>query len=335
MKFIKFVAWCTLALVLGVGAIAAVNWPSRTVWPQFPATKDGAPSVVVQREPDFSWRTGDSIPLTIFIKQAPHTRVDVYSLAAVGDFEKGQMRVFARETRDGTTYIRLDVTMQSMAVKPKLVFLGNMSYSTDGSNDSKTFNIGPVEFYTSPTWDGRPNIQEPAVTINQEFHWLITVGALLIGMAGFFTALVLLRRYSVTEPVAVKLTVWQESRRDFGFAWEKIALGDDSVENYKEIERIMRRLYHFETRTVSELDLVLGVQHPHLDQIRVIVGCCNKVLYQELALEMKDKLRMKAAFDEIMASKAKRAPSAATTAAAVAKPKPEGAARKGGKQTRR
>src|SRR5215470_10514163 len=158
---IRFVTWSALSMILCLGIIAALYWPKRAIWPQFPQSAEPAPQVVVQVDRDFAWRTGDHIPVSVFIKLKPGVAVDLNSLAIEGDFEiAGNPEIFVREERDGTRLIRLLVTLQSFNLKPKLELKANLSYQLAGQREPRVVSLPGLEVYTSRTWDGRPEIKD-------------------------------------------------------------------------------------------------------------------------------------------------------------------------------
>jgi len=302
---IRFVAWSALSMILCLGIIAALYWPKRAIWPQFPQSAEPAPQVVVQVDRDFAWRTGDHIPVSVFIKQKPGVAVDLNSLAIEGDFEiAGNPQIFVREERDGTRLVRVLVTLQSFNVKEKLQLKANMSYLAGGQRGTKVVSLPGLELYTSRTWDGRTEIKDGPLPALNGFHWLITVLALLVGLGGSIWCLGYIRRLRAAggETKAGPLSARALARRDFEAVWRRIRIGDQSEDNYKEIERIIRRLYRIEARTLPEIRFELTDNHPHLPQILVIMGQCGKVLYQGLLLSDKDKDDLESAFDEIVPS---------------------------------
>jgi hypothetical protein len=301
MKLIKLVAASMIVVLLAVGVLAVVYWPQRTIWPAFPPSSNLDPQVVVQVEPDFGWRTGDHVPLVIYIKQAPNTTVDVNSLAVEGDFEIAKpLDVFVRDTKDGARYIRLNLVLQSVHVAPKLTLKANMSYSKNGENEVHAVSVPAVELYTSRTWDGREELKDGPLGAKQGYHWYYTLGALLAGALGLYFSIGFLRKLRAEYvPPAVKLSIWQQSLLDFEVVWSRIQAGEDTEVEYKEIERIIRRLYRVEPRTLWEMQYDLGMNHPHYKQIKIILTNTGKVLYKQQVLSDAEKIQIFEGFQQI------------------------------------
>ena len=306
-RLILAIAGCLGVLALSIGVAAALYWSQRTIWPVFPEPKDPkdlTPQAVVQVEPDFAWRTGDRIPVTIFIKQKPGVVVDQNSLAIQGDgdFEiAGNPEIYIRDTRDGTRYFRIKVSLQSFSVKNKLSLAANMSFENVADRETKKISLPGLDVYTSLTWDGRPERKDGPLAAIQGWHYWTTGLALLLGLAGAITSLFLMRRWrkAELEAATAPLTGRALARREFEIAWARIAAGDDSEANYKEIERIMRRLYRYETRTTPEIEFELGHNHPHLKQVLTIHSLCSNVLYRGMVLSDPEKIQIRETFDAI------------------------------------
>src|SRR6185312_2439272 len=81
--------------------------------------------------------------------------------------------------------------------------------------------------------------------------------------------------------------------------WALIAQGNVSEENYKEIERIFRRLYRLEARTMREINWELN-NHPHREHVVEILSLCDKVLYHRMYLNDAEHERIWAAFNKIL-----------------------------------
>jgi hypothetical protein len=309
MKLIKLVAASTIVVLLAVSVLAAVFWKQRTIWPEFPAAqKAGEPQVAVQVEPDFAWRTGDQIPVTLYIKQQPNTSVDVNSLAVEGDFEIAKPpQVFVRDTKGGARYIRVDLVLQSVHVAPKLTLKANMSYFVDGDNDVHAVSLPGLELYTSKTWDGRPDLKDGPLAPKQGYHWLYTLAGLILGFLGLYGTIGYLRKLrDEYVPPVQRLNPWQQAFADFQAVWARINAREDTEADYKEIERIVRRLYRVEPRTMREMEYELGINHPHYKQIQVILTNTGKVLYKEQVLSDPEKIQIWEAFQHIFGPQGRR-----------------------------
>ncbi|HEY9867705.1 MAG TPA: hypothetical protein V6D08_00735 [Candidatus Obscuribacterales bacterium] len=310
-RHLTFVAWIVGVFLLATGALTATFWSKRTIWPEFPAAADSAPQVVVQFEPDFAWRIGDRVPVHIYIKQQPNTELDLNSLAVEGDFEiAGQPDFYVRDRKDGSRYVHVTLELQSFEVGEKLSFKATMSYTVAGSKEPRAASIPEQVFYTSRTWDGRPDIKDGPLPVLHGWHYWTTAAALLAGLAGIVLGLWYLRRLknAATQPEQIPLSRWEAARLEFEAVWARMAEGDDRPERYKDIERIIRRLYRIESRTVREIPYELGGNHPHLAGILTILGSCEKVLFARRKLTDDERQAIRTTFDTMIPARKKAPP---------------------------
>jgi hypothetical protein len=320
-KLIQSFAWTICVLIVSVAALTAMFWSKRTIWPEFPQSKDFVPQVVVKVEPDFGWRLADRIPVTLFIKQKADVNIDLNSLAVEGDFEfSGSPTVYSRDNKDGSKYVRIDLMLQSFAVQPKLTMKANMSYLVKGEPDPKLISLPGVELYTSRTWDGRNQRQDGPMAVEHGWHFWTTGLALVLGLTGsLLCGLYLLKiRKEAAEEAAAPLTGRALARQDFELVWQRIQARQDGDEDYKEIARILRRLYRIETRVTWEIPMELGDNHPHLKQILGINKLCDRVIYKDNPLTGPEKAEIRRLFDEITLPAKKLAEAAAVQASSKA-----------------
>lgn len=299
---IRMFAWSIGVLILTVGVLAALFWDKRTVWPEFPVTNDPTPQVVTRLEPDFAWRTGDKVPVTIFIKQKPNVTVDLNSLAIEGDFElAGAPELYVRDTKSGDKYLRINLNLQSFNPRLKLGMKANMSYTVVGDPDPKVVNVPGLELYTSRTWDGRPARKDGPMAVVHGWHMWITGLALALGVVGAIGALIYIANVkrqlaaAAAEPLKGKAL----ARHRFAPIWERIRRRQDGEDDYKEIERIIRNLFRFETKVSWEIPLEIGDGHPHVTQVVALHQLCCRVLYQGETLSDPEKREIRRLFDEI------------------------------------
>lgn len=280
-------------------------------WPDFPANAPGpAPVVITQVDRDFGYRTGDAIPVSIFIKQFPGTEVDVNGLALDGDFEiRGGIKTETRRTEDGGSITRLDMVVQSFAFKPVISGRISMTWSQNGSKDWKEIDPVRIELHTSPTYDGRDQLQEGKLKFVQGPHLLITIGWLLAGIAIAVLATLYIRRELANLPEVVdpprKLTLWEWAVVRFDAAWARIEAGDRSDEVFADIDYIVRTLLHVQAVQISHLDMALSM-HPYRKEALYIVRCCETVTFTGAKLSEKHVAGIKVAFDRIVSRKVVR-----------------------------
>ncbi len=284
--------------------VAVLYWPQRIRWPDFPATVGPEPQIVAQVEPDFAWRVGDLVPLTIFIKQQPGTIVDQDSLAFAGDFEIArQPEIYIRDYKDGSRHFSIKLVLQSFQVTHKLGLRGNLAFRVGENRETKVIDLPEVDLYTSRTWDGRPDIQDGPLAAVHGWHVWITALWLVGGIAGVIYALILHRRArraakELLNPPA--LTARQQARAEFEKVWKSIESGEDLPAHYKRIEQIVRALYRIESRTLYEVRLEIGDNHPHLEHILQVMQVCGLVLYANRRPSQAHKKGLKGAFDSLV-----------------------------------
>lgn len=324
-----FVA-CLAALVVLVSMIGlgAFYWGQRTVWPEWgpvAAQEPLAPQVVADYERDFGWRTGDRITIDVYIKQQPGTEVDLNTLAIQGDFEvSGAPDIFTRDKKDGSRYIRLRLPVQAFNLKPNWQLAATMTYRVNGQVDEKLITLPAVVLYTSPTWDGeRKEIKEESA--KPVFGWDLYINAAII-LGGIVLTVLCIRvirraKSGVDEPpLPIILSPREIARREFLKVWAKIMAGDVSEENYKEIERVIRRLYRLEARTMREINWEL-YNHPHREHVVEILSLADKVLYHRMYLDDSEHERIWAAFNKILPDPARAVVKPITTAPKIKKKK--------------
>lgn len=300
-------ALAALVLLVSLGGLAWYFWGQRTIWPDFPppaAQAAQAPEVVAQYERDFGWRTGDRIVIDVFIKEQPGTEVDLNTLAIQGDFEvSGNPDIFTKEKKDGSRLIRLRLPVQAFNLKPNWQLNATMTYRINGQVDDKQITLPAVVLYTSPTWDGqRQEIKEDTAKPVFGYDLLVNSAIILGGIVLLIVSIRVIRRAKsgIDEPpVPVILSPREIARREFLKVWALIKQGHVTEENYKEIERIIRRLYRLEARTMREINWEMN-NHPHREHVVEILTLCDKVLYHRMYLNESEHERIWIAFNKIL-----------------------------------
>jgi hypothetical protein len=309
MSYRKIYKWAIVCLGVA-GLLVAALFLTKHVeqWPQFPKEAVGpTPAVIYEVERDFGWRTGDVVPITIYIKQFPGTSVDVDGLALEGDFEvRGDIKVDSRVTADGGKVIRVKMNVQSFAFKPEVSSRVSMTWNQNGSKDWQEVPKAEVKVHTSPTYDGREKIQQGHLLFIQGMHLLWTIGVFALSIVGFIASTMFIRYIVRTTPVPVdpprKLTLYEWAMVRFDAAWAKILKGDRSDEVFREIDHITRKLLHVEVVALSHLDIAL-YDHPFKKQGLYIIKTCERKLFRGDTLEDKYVAAIKPAFDEIISRK--------------------------------
>lgn len=148
-----------LAVVVAVGA--AFWYFTRPVWPEFSATTDKEPQVIVKVERDYAHHLGDLIEVQLFVRQAPGTLIDTNTLSIGGDFELAEKPAISqKDLKDGSTVYRFGLAIQSFRAQKEQVLEGTLSYRVDDKRQDLT--IKPLTLHTSNTWDGRKELMEGA-----------------------------------------------------------------------------------------------------------------------------------------------------------------------------
>src|SRR4029450_9053170 len=186
----------------------------RTIWPEFPPAADSAPQVVTQVEPDFAWRTGDRIPVHIYVREQPGTQIDLNSLAVEGNFHvRGQPDIFVRDFKDGSRLVHIKLNLQSFNVAEQWTFKAMMSYTVAGSRESYAAKLPETVLYTSRTWDGRMELKDGRLPVVHGLHYWTTAAALLAGLGGLIFALWYLRRLRLMKPIEeIPSSSWELAR---------------------------------------------------------------------------------------------------------------------------
>jgi len=191
-KALKVATAALLVVALAAAAWFAVGWYQTPAWPDFaaPAAKiaagetsgestsagseanqatPGEPKVVVVLKRDYAYHTGDLVKVYVFLKQSAGTVIDPQTLLVNGDFDLVEKSSAQKKLDDGSTIHRLDLTVQSLKVAPKVVFTGTVSWKAAIDSKSGTaqvsakrndLTIPATPVFTSNTYDGRPNLME-------------------------------------------------------------------------------------------------------------------------------------------------------------------------------
>jgi len=279
-------------------------WPKAVDWPQFAAAENNAPATVVEVKPDFGYRTGDLIPVTLYIKEAPGTEVDITSLALEGNFELvGEPDVFAKGLEDGSRLIRVRLVLQSFTLAQPVSSRVSMIWTVDGQRDTFELPETVIKVHTSMTWDGREELQEGEVDLLGSRTPWANLALFVLSVAGIIWLSRYIRRLiaglprEVSEaPVSPRLLAKQR----FDAIWAKIEAGDLSEENFKEINIILRQFLKIETVLRKFIPMAVGENHPYIEQIVLVFGHCERVMFERDVLTAEELAALKTAFDEII-----------------------------------
>ena len=317
-RYLLSIICLVVVAALSIGGIILATSEDQSSWPDFNAPSNTsnsittgpskpnplAPKVIPDAVRDYGWRIGDIIEVQLFIKQMPGTRVDTHSLAIEGDFDMiSPPDYVTRDFKDGSRAIRVRFKIQSFQAKDQLLLKTSMVYRNLETGDDVLIEIPAFTPYTSKTWDGRDVIQGADPDYLHLTHLWITGGWILGGIAGaifFFRLRTKLAQELAQEKRKEMETRRQKARAEFDAVWTRFLEGDYSDENYKEVERVLRRLFLIESQTRDEVAREMGEAHPYRKHTLAIMKLCGKVLYKQRALSETEHFRMKEIFDMIV-----------------------------------
>ena len=304
-KLVKIASGLGAALIVGVLAFWACSRPEKVEWPQFKPATDAAPRLAVHVQPDFGYRIGDLVNVTIFIRQQPGTKVDLSSTAIEGDFEfYGEPQYDEEVLPDGAKLIRIKQSLQSFSSTPSITSRISMTWTEDGKKEAHEIPKTEITVFTSKTYDGRPdNLQNgPLAFVTPSLLTRCIVLAVL-SLTGIVVATIFIRRYISGLPVhkpVVALSPRMKARQRFDAVWKKIEGGDLSEENFREIEAILRDFFKVQTVLREYIPIAVGEGHPHIQQITAVFDLCEMAIYQQVVLNAQQLRQLKDSFDDVI-----------------------------------
>ncbi|MGE0265495.1 MAG: hypothetical protein AB7V06_22685 [Candidatus Obscuribacterales bacterium] len=309
-KILPRLGWVVLVVAVLFGSYLYFTRSDRVEWPDFTqvATQSDdplAPLVVARAERDYGWRTGDIVPLTLFIKQLPGTRVDENSLAIEGDFAVvGQPEFLFKEEEDGSRMIRIRLNLQSMAVAKQLSLKTQILYRNLEKGEDYLYTPPAFAPFTSMTWDGRDIIQEGNPHVDTWSDTVVTTLWIGGGLLGAILMIILrkkLRSKTREEHLGRGWSTRREiARQKFDAVWQRFENGDFSQRNYAEISAIVRELFHIQSSGFNEIAWEMGSGHPYLKHTLKILELCGEVIYRDRILHGQEHFAIKTIFDQIV-----------------------------------
>ena len=300
-----------VAVTLVLVALATVaTWYCRSgdnvTWPQFPETKDQTPSVVVNLEPDFGYRTGDIIPVTIFVREQPGTEIDITSLALEGDFEiRGEPHLTRGQAEDGANTYCLKLELQSFSIRPRLSSSMSMTWNVKGTRQWSEIKQPLMNAFTSLTWDGeRKEIQNgPLTMISGGWYTYLSVGLMVFAVALFAGCIFYQRwfeRALANQEQKVRTSARMVCKRRIDAARTRIDGGEVTEANFVEIAASLREYLNLETTLLSQVPQALGNQHPYRKRIQASINLCERVAYKSVKLTATELMYLYQFLDEIL-----------------------------------
>lgn len=233
---------------------------TKTEWPDFLTDKAGAPQYNYEvAERDFGYRTGNHVPVVLYFKLKPGMELLADQFVIGGDFQEVSRKEL-REQHGDDTLVRLELTLQTFELKPRLEVKPTIAYR-NGNSETKKLDIGPVEVYTSATYDGRKDKhpKELALTEVSGGHLRVTFAFILVGVAGILLSLRAMA-WRERRPRAKKEPAHKPVKSPFpqGWtqvqeAWAAITRGDRSKAAFRRVVDLTRTFFGAATLTVSEV----------------------------------------------------------------------------------
>lgn len=264
-----------------------VTWPTS-----FPETKDSAPSVVVQVDPDFGYRTGDVIPVTIFVRENAGTEVDISGLALEGDFEiRGEPVLTRKSLGEGAQGYCLQLQLQSFSIQPKLSSMVSFTWNVRGQRQWKEVKAPLVDVFTSLTWDGlRKEIQPGPMTAITNNHLYVSIG-MLAGSVLLFIGCIVFQRYyhrlNAASEERRQASPRMVCKRRVDAARKAIEAGDTSKENFRIIAEAVRTYLGLDSVLLSGVPEALG-HNPYKKRIQASINLCERVVYRDEEVTLND-----------------------------------------------
>ncbi len=300
MKRRKLLVGCLLtALVLVAGTAFVLTRPAKTEWPDFLVDRDNPQYNTSVAERDFGFRTGNLVPVSLYFKLQKGMEILTDQLVLNGDFQLVSKTEY-REKHGDVTLVRVDLVLQSFVYKPKLELKPTVSYR-NGTNETKKYDLLPVEVYTSATYDGRksehPKENDQLATFSGR-HLLYTLGFVLVGGIGLVYSISMLvrsgkpkeKKEQAPAVVAGPLpTGWS----DVQAAWATVTGGDRSSRAVGIAVQAMRDFFKVDTQTVGEIG---GGELPQKTTLVAFLRICERSIFGSKPLAEQEVVRASAEF---------------------------------------
>lgn len=310
--FKTIVRCAVIASILAVGAWFGIGyWQEYSAgWPKFPDANPAAPmapQVVAQVTRDYGWRTGDAIPVVLYIRQVPGTTVDTSNIAIKGDFEvrKQPTQLVTKHLPDGSEMMKLRFTVQSFNVSKTWTLDANMTYKVVKSGDAQTVTLPGLKVYTSMTYDGRGNIQPGPLQTQWDLpERVLTISLLALGLISLIWGIVWSERITKRNAKTPQRTPLQTVQHNYAVLIKRIEAGDRGSDVYEQLERNVRWLYKLEPKTRGQIELEVEMNnHPFQQEIKTIISLCDKRIYDGMELSDEEHKAIADAFKRIFTSK--------------------------------
>lgn len=276
-----------LMAIAGAGLTWQFSLSEPSTWPELLKAKEGEPSYNWELEPDFGWRTGNHVPVTLYFQTGETNKIVPEQLAVEGDFILVDKKTSQEVGPEGEHRTRIDLTLQTFDYKPIWTAQVSIGYNTDSGVIARQ-KLLPIEIASSKTFDGKNSghPKEPQLDIIDDGHAWATFALVLIGGVGT----VLSVRQLVGRPKEKKApdAVVEEPLEGIDAiraAWCAITSGDHEAENYRRLSTQVRDHFGVGTMTVSEIE---ASEIAHKDVAAGVLSACDRVLWMGMSLDSAD-----------------------------------------------
>jgi hypothetical protein len=237
---------------LAVICAAAFTWWWTPGWPDFASDPSAQAQVIVRVDRDYGVRTGDLVPVDVYVRlQPPGSRLDVSTLSVEGDFELASPpKVEQKSLKDGSSVYHLRIGVQSFRVQPAVVLHATISWVAGETRSHLA--IPELTVHTSKTWDGRDKMQEgddPRVSV----FWYAWRYAVPLALASFLFVVLCVRavrNYWRNRPKPQVDVAYNRAAELF----ERIEQGNCTREQHLELDGIIRERFAIGPIPAAQLD---------------------------------------------------------------------------------
>lgn len=291
---LKRCIYSALALML-VAAAGFSVWRSTNrpmALPEFPHSEGFVPAAVVEVEPDFGWRTGDIIPVRIYIRQIDGVECDTKSLTVGGDTRLREFTVRQELMPDGARVLRIDLQLQAFVWQQKVKGSLKIDYRVAGSRERKPLLLPDLEFSTSRTYDGdktSKHPKDPPPVFVTGYDWLVTLGLGTVGLcvtscAFWYLLMRPVKRRAKKEKLVPNTPEWNAAVMQVTAILEKLKAGQAQEPLLRALDKLLRRLYNMDAVTVQDLQAMAEKQSA-LMPLTLASQYCQNTIYSGKLLE--------------------------------------------------
>lgn len=306
-KKLRYAVFALLAVA--VVAAAAFAWlrTGGVKWPEFPAVND-KPVAVSDVLPDFSWRTGDVIPVTVYIKEAPGTVCDLKSIVVKGDAQLRAVDTYSENLPDGTRLIRLKLDLQAFVLKPVWNVTPFITYRAGEKQERKELELPSFEIGSSNTYDHRkierttksgekielkdehPKDQPAEYLVS--YAWTTDVTVFTLSLMALVTAVwVLVTHKPEPKPVPPQpeFDNWrQETTDDVNAAMALLKAGNSDKATYIRLEKGLLRLFGLDSVPLPVIEAAADAGCTELGSLRHVLEYSHRAIYGHVVNDLFD-----------------------------------------------